>query len=162
MKHKPIRIDWDELEVAFNNQNEELVYYLDLVTGKVGLEGEGEEGEFDDEDEHYSPSAPAPPSRNDPTRSYIDPLATRTKFEWMRQFVEEITELPSEVLDSFKQAVTAEDPTAAIHAALLEHAEGRDRWYLYRAERLRERVAAWLHEQGVTAIDPPPWSSASE
>ena len=35
MKHKPIRLDWDELEVAFTNHDEEIVYYLDLVTGNV-------------------------------------------------------------------------------------------------------------------------------
>jgi hypothetical protein len=37
MKGKPIKIDWDELESAFNNRNDELIYYLDLVTGQVIL-----------------------------------------------------------------------------------------------------------------------------
>jgi hypothetical protein len=161
MKHKPIRIDWDELEVAFSNQNEELAYYLDLVTGKVGLEGEGGEDDSDDADEHYTPPVPTQPARNDSTRAYIEPLATQTKFEWMRRFVEEITDLPAEALASFKQAVEAEDSTAAIRAALLEHADARDRWYLYRAESLRDRMAAWLDEQGVTATNRPPWSSAA-
>ena len=35
MKRKAIKIDWDELESAFDNKNEELVYYLDRVTGQV-------------------------------------------------------------------------------------------------------------------------------
>ena len=38
MKHKPLQIDWDELETAFENRNEDLTYYLDLVTGQVILE----------------------------------------------------------------------------------------------------------------------------
>ena len=36
---KPLKIDWDALEEAFNSQSEELIYYLDLVTGHVVLEG---------------------------------------------------------------------------------------------------------------------------
>ena len=35
MKRKPLHIDWDELESAFENRNEDLSYYLDLITGKV-------------------------------------------------------------------------------------------------------------------------------
>ena len=49
MKRKPIQIDWDELETAFENRNEDLTYYLDLVTGQVILEGEGEDVRFDDD-----------------------------------------------------------------------------------------------------------------
>ena len=56
MKHKPIRLDWDELEVAFTNHDEEIVYYLDLVTGKVIIDGEGEDDDFDDEDD-FSPNS---------------------------------------------------------------------------------------------------------
>jgi hypothetical protein len=29
MKRKPLHIDWDELETAFENRSEDLVYYLD-------------------------------------------------------------------------------------------------------------------------------------
>ena len=44
MKRKPIRVDWEELEAAFDSGNEELVYYLDSVTGHVLLEGAGRQG----------------------------------------------------------------------------------------------------------------------
>ena len=40
MMRKPIKIDWEELESAFQTRREELVYYLDLVTGEVVLEDE--------------------------------------------------------------------------------------------------------------------------
>ena len=86
MKHKPIRVDWDELEVAFNNRNEEIVYYLDLVTGHVVLEGEGEEDDFDDADEFHRPSTP--PSGAESTRGYIRPVDHTRKLEWMGGFLE--------------------------------------------------------------------------
>src|SRR4030095_163219 len=50
MKRKAIQIDWDELEAAFENRSEDLSYYLDTVTGQVGLEGQGEDAHFDDDE----------------------------------------------------------------------------------------------------------------
>jgi hypothetical protein len=160
MKHKPIRIDWDELEVAFNNQNEELVYYLDLVTGHVVLEGEGEEDAFDDEDQHYNQAAAAAPPRDDTTRAYVDPLDTQRKLEWMRDFLSEAEGVSTEAIAELTVALDDDDdPTAAIIAVLREHADARDRWYLYRAEQLRELMVTWLDERGITVIDPPPWKT---
>lgn len=158
MKYKPIRIDWDELEVAFNNQNEELVYYLDLVTGHVVLEGEGEEDAFDNEDERYDRAAATAPPRHDATRAYIDRLDTQRKLEWMRSFLSESEGVSAEAINELTVALgDVDDPTAAITAVLREHADARDRWYLYRAEQLHELMASWLEERGITAIDPPPW-----
>ena len=74
MKNKKLRINWDDLEAAFDNRNEELVYYLDLVEGHVILEGEGEEGDFDEDEEHFDASPSASPRVNDGTRLYVDPL----------------------------------------------------------------------------------------
>ena len=56
MKRKPIRIDWEALEDAFNNRDEELVYHLDRITGRVELEGEGEEGD----DDEFATETPPP------------------------------------------------------------------------------------------------------
>ena len=102
MKHKPIRVDWDELEVAFTNHDEEIVYYLDLVTGKVFIEGEGEEDEFGEEDDFSANRVVAttqPEARDDSTRSYVKPMTTEMKLEWMERFlVEKDTGLDEETL----------------------------------------------------------------
>lgn len=159
MKNKPIRVDWDDLEVAFNNQNEELVYYLDLVTGHVELEGEGEADDFEDDDDHYELRASAAdPPGDDSTRARIAPLDTASKLEWMRRFIDESADLPSAARDGLREAMVAEEPAPAISAVLREHDEARDRWYLYRSEQLRLRMKRWLGERGVVPIDPPPWT----
>jgi len=49
MKRKPIKIDWEELEDAFNSPPEEISSYLDGISGHVALEGEGEEDDLEDE-----------------------------------------------------------------------------------------------------------------
>ena len=87
MKHKPIRLDWDELEVAFTNHDEEIVYYLDLVTGKVIIEGEGEDDDFDDADDFSANSlvsAGQPAANDDSTRAYVKPITNEMKLEWMK------------------------------------------------------------------------------
>ena len=38
-----------------------------------------------------------------------------------------------------------------------QNAEGSDRWYLYRTDRLRELIEVWLEDNGVTVVNPPPW-----
>jgi hypothetical protein len=154
MRHKPIKVDWDELEVAFNNQDGELVYYLDLVTGHVVLEGEDD---LDDENGYYDARAASIAPKDDDTRAYIAPLQMQQKLEWMRAFLDENEATDAEAVGKLREAMGTEDPAAAIIATLREQDEIRDRWYLYRAESLHKLIQSWLDERGVRATTPPPW-----
>jgi len=154
MRDKPIKVDWDELEVAFNNQNEELVYYLDLITGHVVLDGEDD---FDDEEGYYDARVASTAPKDDDTRAYIAPLQTQRKLEWMRSFLAENEATDAEAVGKLREAMVAEDPAAAISATLRDQDEIRDRWYLFRAECLHELIQSWLDERGVHASTPPPW-----
>jgi len=158
MKHKPIKIDWEALEDAFNNQNEELVYYLDLVSGHVVLEGEGEEDDDDDEDYSIPATAP-PPDYNASTRAYVEPPRTLLKVDWMKDFIETSTDLESELVDKLNGALDEDDPAPPIRAALAEHPDGRDSWYLYRSNRIRDLIDDWLEKHKIPTIDPSPWKS---
>ena len=163
MKHKPIRVDWDELEVAFTNHDEEIVYYLDLVTGKVVIEGEGEDDEYDDDDDDFSANtlvATHPPAAvDDSTRAYVKPVTTETKLEWMQRFLAERDNgLEADAIARLKQALDADDPAEALGEFLRGADDARDVWYLYRSDRLHEAMKAWLDEHEITVIDPPPWT----
>jgi hypothetical protein len=162
MKHKPIRLDWDELEVAFTNHDEEIVYYLDLVTGKVILEGEGEDDDFDDEDDDFSANTvlvTRPAAVDDSTRAYVKPVTNEIKLEWMKSFLaEKDNGLDNEANTQLKQALESDDAPEALGAFLRGADEARDIWYLYRSNQLHEHMQAWLGEQEITPIDPPPWS----
>jgi hypothetical protein len=162
MKHKPIRLDWDELEVAFTNHDEEIVYYLDLVTGKVYIEGEGEDDDFDEEEDFSANRVVAttePVAHDDSTRAYARPMTTEVKLEWMERFLaEKDSGLDEETRAKLKQAFESENPAEALSAFLRQADEARDVWYLYRSDRLHEYMQAWLDEHEITPIDPPPWA----
>ena len=161
MKHKPIRLDWDELEVAFTNHDEEIVYYLDLVTGKVIIEGEGEDDDFEDEDD-FSPNhivtAGPQPSVDDCTRAYVKPITTETKLDWMKAFLaEKDNGLDDEANARLKEALESDDAPELLGDFLRSADEVRDVWYLYRSDQLHVHMQQWLVEQEIKPIDPPPW-----
>lgn len=158
MKRKPIKIDWDGLEDAFNNQNEELVYYLDLVTGHVVLEGEGEEDEYED-DEHFEALASTEPAapRTDATRLYVEPPNTAQKVEWLQRFLRETPDLDPLLLATLQEVLESEDPVAELAEILRDNPELRDRWFLFRSEHLHQVVEKWLADHAVEATEPPPW-----
>jgi hypothetical protein len=163
MKHKPIKIDWDALEEAFNNPQEELLFYLDRVTGHVVLEGEGEEDDLDQDDEdfeggHPNPPPPVPvPLRSDSTRIYVDPPDSMQKVEWMKGFTADGRGQDPQVIARLATAVESDDPVNDLTEILNEHPEVRDAWYVYRAERVHEMIDDWLEENDVVPVDPPPW-----
>lgn len=158
MKRKPIKIDWEELESAFDNPNRELVYYLDMVEGHVVLEGEGEEreGEGDDGDYDAAPAAAGSPG-DDATRVYIGTLTNERKIEWVRRFVGETEDLDGGFADRLREALASDDPAPGIIQIMRETPEGKERWYLYRADRLHDLIAEWMEQNGIVATDDPPW-----
>ncbi len=153
MKRKPIRIDWEELEDAFNSPPEEITSYLDGITGHVVLEGEGEDDEPDDENPLDAVSAPP---RNDPTRISIRPPGAAEKIEWMRSFLEQEGHEEG-VVAELKQALEDENPPQALADVLNLHADVRDDWYLYRTARIRDMLEEWLASNGVESLTAAPW-----
>jgi len=157
---KPLKIDWDALEEAFSNQNEELVYYLDLVTGHVILEGEGEDDPSAEDDENIDPVAsPVPVATRDATRVYIDPPDDELKLDWLQGFVADSPGLEPDKLERLQSALDAEDPTEAVRDVLGQHADLRDRWYMYCSDRVHEMIDRWIDEHSITVGAPPPWKA---
>lgn len=156
MKRKPIRIDWDELEAAFDSKSEDLVYYLDLVTGDVVLEGEGEgadqEGDEDLLDDAGERDAVV---RNAPTRLYVPPPDSEEESDWARDFVED-EELGDHVKAQLTETLTT-GSVVSFRDTLRQHPEAKDRWFLYRSDRLHEVIDAWVEENGIVGVEPPPW-----
>jgi hypothetical protein len=155
MKRKPIKVDWEGLEDAFNNLDEDLVYYLDLVTGQVALEGEGEEADEEDEFDAETPSAPAV-TRIDGTRLEILPPDTETKIAWLKEFLA-TDAVVGEVESALEQAIDSDDPAEDIAEVLRQNPAEREQWFAYRSERIREMIDRWLERNGVETVDAAPW-----
>jgi Uncharacterised protein family (UPF0158) len=155
MKRKPILIDWDELETAFENRNEDLTYYLDLVTGQVILEGEGEDLRFDDDALDNGVEVEVP-DRREPTRLYVESFTPDDELDWMDEFIEGDEGISAELKDKLGDLV-AQAQGEAFKDELRQNAELRDRWFLFRSERLHEVVDAWLDANNVNPSTRPPW-----
>lgn len=157
MKHKPLHINWDELEAAFENRSDDLVYYLDLVTGQIVLEGEGEDAHFDDDDE-MDEAVDEGNGTNRPqvTRLYVVTFTNDDELDWMDEFLEGDGKLEDGLKDKLIECVTQESQQA-FKDGLRNHAEVRDRWFLFRTERLHEVMDAWLDEHKVNPASKPPW-----
>jgi hypothetical protein len=157
MKRKPIRIDWDELEAAFNNKSEDLVYYMDLVTGEVLLEGEGE-GEAFDEDKDLLDDAgeTATAVRPATTRLYVEPPDADEELSWMDDFVEGSPDLDDDTREALRGVLDQNAPDA-FRDALRDLVEVKDKWFLYRSDRLHQAIDDWLEKRGVQGNKPAPW-----
>jgi hypothetical protein len=153
MRTKPIKIDWDGLEEAFNEQRDDLVYYLDLVTGQVVLEGEGESEDLDPHD--YSAEPPEIPP-DDSTRLYVHPPDTVLKIEWLHEFLAGGGVDPG-VSTELERATVGEDAAEQLRDIMNRNADVRDAWFGYRAKRIQALIEQWLDDHGVQFVDPPPW-----
>jgi hypothetical protein len=156
MKHKPLQIDWDELETAFENRNEDLTYYLDLVTGQVILEGEGEDAHFD-EDAEMDDAVPGDgPPRDETTRLYVVSFTDDDEIDWMDEFIESDDAMPASLKETLADLV-AQGPPQRFKDELRHHGDVRARWFLFRSERLHEVMNAWMESNKISPASPPPW-----
>jgi hypothetical protein len=156
MKHKPLQIDWDELETAFENRSEDLVYYLDLVTGQVVLDGEGEDARVNDDTEMDDAIEETAAPRPETTRLYVVSFTNDDELDWMDEFIEGDDKLTPELKEKLL-GVVAEGSPQDFKDGLRNEAEVRDRWFLFRSERLHEVMDAWLGEHDVNPASKPPW-----
>ncbi|HEX6851737.1 MAG TPA: UPF0158 family protein [Candidatus Polarisedimenticolaceae bacterium] len=156
MKRKPLHIDWDELEAAFENRSEDLVHYLDLVTGEVVLEGQGEEAPADDDDAREDEAAMRPAvMRPDNTRLYVVPFSDDDELGWAEAFVE-LPDLAADVREKLSAVLDGES-AVAFRDALRSEDETRESWFRYRSDCLHQAIDAWLAEHQVNPVKPPPW-----
>jgi hypothetical protein len=158
MKHKPLHIDWDELEAAFENRNEDLSYYLDLVTGQVVLDGEGEDAHFD-EDAEMEEAVDADvdaPARGETTRLDVVSYTDDDELDWMDEFIEGDAGIPAALKEALSAVVDSGTPHK-FKDELRHHADVRARWFLFRSERVHEVMDAWMESNKIHPASPPPW-----
>jgi len=148
MRGKPIRVDWDDLESAFNNRSQELVYYLDLVTGHVHLQDEGESDEDD-------PATAGPTATH--TRVLITPPDEDIEVSWAVEFVDSADEFDEGLENELRQALDDDDPLDAFREALRDRDEIRAQWFLFRSDQVHVFIDDWLAANDVPLAEPPPW-----
>lgn len=139
-----IRIDWGDLEMAFDSGDGTDNWYLDRQTGDViwlsddsgieELEEIRERIEADEEENRFIP---------------IPSLSSHEGFRIMEDFA--ARQEDARVRDALFDALDRRRPFRSFKDALTAFPEVRERWFEYHEERLREEALSWLRSEEIDA-----------
>jgi hypothetical protein len=143
---RKVKINWTDLEIAFERNSPEIESYLDVVSGEVISVTDGE--------------ADTPEKRRrieDNAANFIkiEPASSREQYRWMEKFV---SALPDAALR--ERLIIAIDGKGAFRRfkdVLLNYPTERERWFTYRGELLHYHIQGWLTQLQLEPINPPPW-----
>jgi len=142
---RDVPVDWEALEDAFENNAPEVHSYLHLTTGEVLRVVDG----VADPSMHSRISA-------DSTYLRTDPVSSREQYRWMERFIPTIEE--GELKTKLAQAIDGKGAFRRFKDVLMSFADERERWFVFRSERLRTFMEAWLTAHGIKAIVRPAWA----
>lgn len=147
----PIAVQWEELEIAAERNSTEIDSYLDLRTGAVMVVVEGEI-------EAARLREKIQASIDDYLR--VEPVSSREQYRWMERFVQTVAEGP--LRDRLLASIDGKGAFRRFKDVLSTFPSERERWFAYRAVRLRYHLQQWLAGAGVGPLVPPPWGIVTE
>ncbi len=149
--NKPLRkvaISWEALEDAFENNAPEVHSYLHLENGEVIRVVDGL-------------ADPTMHSRiiSDGDYLRIDPVSSREQYRWMERFIATVRD--PELRHRLFHAVDGKGAFRRFKDVLTNYPVDRERWFVFRSERVRSCIESWLTAHGVEAIERPQWQVPS-
>ena len=144
---RDVPVDWEALEDAFENNAPEVHSYLQLATGEVIRVVDG----LADPQMHARIAA-------DTGYLRVDPVSSREQYRWMERFIPLVED--ADLQGRLHQAIDGKGAFRRFKDALMAHAEERERWFVYRSERLRTFMDAWLGAHNLRAIPRPAWAAS--
>jgi hypothetical protein len=170
-----LAIDLEELEAAFDDASGTLHYYLDLETGKVVVisdeirdelqaiyamldeQSDGDAfnaaiGQSDQPDWMREVLMQAHQVEQGYGTTYIDvPKAdSRAGYRAMADFIDTVADRRFQA--KLEAAIQGRGAFRRFKDALLHYPDERERWFTFNSARVRERVLAWLAEEGIAVI----------
>ncbi|MGA2450410.1 MAG: UPF0158 family protein [Polyangiaceae bacterium] len=141
---RDVPVDWEALEDAFENNAPEVHSYLHLTTGEVLRVVDG----VADPTMHVRIAS-------DGTYLRIDPVSSREQYRWMERFIPMVD--AGELRDRLTQAIDGKGAFRRFKDVLMSFAPERERWFVFRSERLRTFMEAWLTAHAIRPIARPEW-----
>lgn len=142
---RDVPVDWEALEDAFENNAPEVHSYLHLVTGEVLRVVDG----VADPQMHERISS-------DTNYLRIDPVSSREQYRWMERFIPMVDDV--ELRGKLMNAIDGKGAFRRFKDVLMTYATDRERWFLFRSERLRTFMEAWLTAHALKATPRPAWT----
>ncbi len=140
---KRVKIDWDELEGAFDFASYEMPHFLDTETGEIILLSDGVD-DYEELQERIEA---------DTEGRYLEvPVQdSREGYRDMEDFIETVGD--SRLHDLLWVAIDGRGAFRRFKDVLLRYPQERERWFAFSAERNRLRVREWLEENEIEPID---------
>ncbi len=144
---KPLRdvpIAWEALEDAFENNAPEVHSYLHLDTGEVVRIVDGI-------------ADPGMHQRVMKDRSYlrIEPVSSREQYRWMERFIATVED--TAFRDKLVRAIDGKGAFRRFKDVLMSYPVDRERWFVFRSDRLRSCMEAWLTAHSITPVAREQW-----
>jgi len=142
-----VPVDWTALEDAFEANAPEVHCFLHVTTGEVvrmvdGIADPVLRGALAGSSNYLA----------------IRPVSSREQYRWMEQFIETVQSVP--LRKQLSEAIVGRGAFRQFKNVVLRNPEESDRWFSYRAERLRRTIDEWLSSNSLVAIARPPASGA--
>jgi len=140
---KRVKIDWDDLEGAFEFSSYEARHYLDTDTGEIILLSDAVDDLERLEEE----------IEGDTAGRYVDiPLQdSHEGYRDMEDFIETVAD--SHQRELLEVAIDGRGAFRRFKDVLERFPADRERWFAFERERLRERIREWLEENEIQPIE---------
>jgi hypothetical protein len=143
---KAIKVNWDNVEVAFERNSPELHSYIDKETGEVVV---AVDGVAEDEETRRMIA------ENIERYVKIDPASSREQYRWMERFVAAVEE--PQLRERLLIAIDGKGAFRRFKDVLLSYPQERERWFNYRAIFLHHHINAWFESKGLNPDPASPW-----
>jgi hypothetical protein len=88
----------------------------------------------------------------------VDPVSSREQYRWMERFIEGIGD--TETGERLAQAIDGKGAFRRFKDALMSYPEEREHWFVFRSQKLRVAIKAWLDAHDIQVVDRAAWESA--
>lgn len=141
---RKVPVAWEALEDAFENNAPEVHSYLHLDTGEVIRIVDGV----------------AEPSMHgrimgDTAYLRVDPVSSREQYRWMERFIATVDD--AELRHKLFRAIDGKGAFRRFKDVLMSYPVDRERWFVFRSERVQACMEAWLTAHGIEVVDRPQW-----
>lgn len=172
-----LKVNFSDLEDAFDNSSMEIAFYLDKETGEIFMITSDIRSELEEFYEEWYRE------EDEPETSFEEELKERGLQDWQKEELLRAHLVESDEVDRFVQIPRSDSHEAyqdmesfigtvknerleellevAINGrgafrrfkdVLARYPDERERWFQFQSERIRERILEWLEEEGIEPV----------
>ena len=142
---RDIPVDWEALEDAFENNAPEVHSYLHLGTGEVLRVVDG----IADPEMHARIALDSEYVR-------VEPVSSREQYRWMERFIPMVEN--EELKQKLMRAIDGKGAFRRFKDVLMGYIQEREQWFVFRSERLRVFMEAWLAAHAFKPVPRPAYT----